>query len=136
MKAAQLMLYILGSMVLILAIFTIGPMVETRYFPVYSKFRIIETVAKEKGLEVTARFTKFRNCDPQGFAWFIGDFKGLMQLPVRSIVLPGTVHRPLGTQLTAPFLVQGLAAEDLQYLYAETYHHCHPLWITRSVIYP
>lgn len=135
MKVITLFLYVLFTMVLVLAFFTVGPWIETKYFPVYSKFTIVESQQTPEGLQMVARFTKKRNCDPQGYGWFVGDFGALRQ--VRLHTLPGyTIHRPLGTQLTQPFVVKELTVADLANIYAEVYHRCHPLWITRTVIYP
>lgn len=130
-------LWLLLMMVGILTIWTLGPIVETKYWPVYSKFRVLSVKQTNEGLEFMVRFTKYRNCDPQGYAWFVGDFNtGAHQIPARGIGPVGTVHRPLGTQNAGPFLLRNLTYEDIPNLYAEIYHHCHPLWITRSVIYP
>lgn len=138
MKVFQLFLWMLLTMVLILGIWSIGPVIETRYFPVYSKFTITKMEEVDEGMNFTARFTKYRNCDPQGFAWYIGDLgTGARVVPARGVVpSTGAVHRPVGTHLVGPVLLKDITMSDVPYLYAEIYHHCHPLWVTRSVIYP
>jgi hypothetical protein len=124
-------------LVLIMVTWTVGPWIETTYFPVYSKFSVVEVKPHIEGLELTLRFTKLRNCDPQGFAWYVGDLgPGKRELPIARSQPYSTVHRPLGTQMTQPLVVRGLRIEDLPQLYAEVYNRCHPLWITRSIIYP
>jgi hypothetical protein len=136
MKVLNWFLSMLFLMALIMVVFSAGPLVETAYFPVYSKFKIINVERELTGLRLQLQFTKYRNCDPQGYAWYVGDLGiGLRQLPI-SVTPYGTVHRPLGTQFTQPMLVQDLRVEDLPNLKAEIYSRCHPLWITRSVIYP
>lgn len=137
MKFLQVGLWALTVMVGILAIWTLGPILETKYFPVYSKFKVLSVKEVDEGLEFMVRFTKFRNCDPQGYAWYVGDFStGVHQIPARGLAPVGTIHRPLGTQNAGPFLLRNIQLIDIPNLYAEIYHHCHPLWITRTVIYP
>jgi hypothetical protein len=122
-------------MVLVLVVWTVGPMLETRLFPVYSKFKIVNIEPNPKGLMVTVQFTKYRNCDPQGYAWYVGDFgKGFEQLNIKA--RSTTTVRPLGTQITQPFLIEGLEVKDLPMLSAEITNRCHPLWPTLSIIYP
>jgi hypothetical protein len=133
MRIIHLVLHILLTMMLILAIFTLGPMLETKYWPVYSHFTVVKARNVPAGLEVTARFTKNRNCAPQGYGWYLGEFGIMKQVITRSSDI--TVHRPLGNQIGV-FTVEELRLDDLDYLYAEVYHHCHPLWLSRSVIYP
>ena len=135
MKVVSFILFVLLAMVGVLALFTVGPILETKYFPVYSKFRIVRAEPVEGGVRIVARFTKYRNCDPQGYGWYVGELGLLRQVMTRPT--PGaTVHRPLGPQITSPIVVKELTMADLPYLSAEMYHHCHPLWLTRSVIYP
>jgi len=44
-----------------------GPEIETRWFPVYSKFKILNVEPNEKGGSVIeADYVKFRDCFPQG----------------------------------------------------------------------
>lgn len=136
-EALNWLFSILFVMVLVLVVFTVGPMVETKYFPVYSKFTITNAVPTPEGLRVIASFTKFRNCNPQGYAWYLGDFgMGMRQLTTIQHIPYIPVNKPLGTQTTRPFEIKDLRIEDLPNVSAEIYNRCHPLWITRSVIYP
>lgn len=133
MKYAQPLLTVVGVMVAIIAFYTVGPMLETRFWPVYSRFRIVEAVDTPDGLRVVARFTKYRDCAPQGYGWYVGEFGIMRQVITRSS--DTVITRPMGMQL-GTFVVKDLTLKDLPYLYAEVYHNCYPLWTTRSIIYP
>jgi hypothetical protein len=41
MRIVHLVLHVLLTMMLILALFTLGPVLETKYWPVYSHFTVI-----------------------------------------------------------------------------------------------
>lgn len=82
------------------------------------------------------RFTKLRQCDPQGSAWFAGEMgKAFRQLPM-TIQGGGTSLRPLGEQLTSPYIIDAPPEVVRGAVFAEIYSRCWPLWTTRSVIYP
>ncbi len=121
----------------ILAITVLGPEIETRWFPVYSKFRILKIEpGPEGGSTVTVEFSKFRNCIPQGYAWYNGDFgNNYRQLEVTSRrpnpspSLPiGRTHSTLDVRITPDEFASGI--------WAETFSRCHPFWVTRSVVFP
>jgi hypothetical protein len=133
LKVVQFLLFVLMAMTGVIAFFTLGPMTETKFWPVYGKFRIVDMDDLQDGLRIVARFEKKRNCDPQGYGWYLGEFGIMKQVVTRSGDL--VVHRPIGIQL-GTFFIKDLTTKDVPYLYAEVYHHCHPLWITRTIIYP
>lgn len=121
------------GVVMLLAIFVVGPEIETRFFPVYSRFELIEAVPFNKGSKIVVRYTKFRHCFPQGYAWYSGDLgKSLRQLsvsahprvPIQSV---GRHEQTIEIDVTPP--------EIMNNLYAEVFSRCHPLWITRSVVF-
>ena len=133
MKLVHMILYVLLTMTLIIAIFTVGPALETKFWPPYSHFKLVRSEDTKEGLKIIAQFVKNRNCAPQGYGWYLGEFGILKQVITRSTDI--IQHRPLGNQL-GTFVIKELTTADIPYLYAEVYHHCHPLWLSRSVIYP
>lgn len=66
MRMLSAFLYVLLFMTMSVVTSMIGPLVEARLFPVYSKFVIVSAENVTEGVLVTFRFTKWRNCDPPG----------------------------------------------------------------------
>ena len=127
-----------GALVLMMGIFTIGPEIETRFWPVYSKFEIvsIEPYGKDQSL-ATFRYNKLRQCAPQGFAWYAGELGGAFrQLTVKTETPTTGTVRPLGLQLSSPYVIDAKPETIRSAVFAELYSRCWPLWTTRSVIYP
>lgn len=129
----QIMLNAAIVVVALLFTFVLVPVIETRWFPVYSLFEVVSIEPSEKGSKVTFRFTKFRDCWPQGYAWYAGDLgRGLKQLNVNSrLSAPRT---PLGRNQTT-LDIEITPEEFAGPLYAEVYSRCHPFWTTRSVVF-
>jgi hypothetical protein len=122
-------------LVLVLFVYGVGPTLETGYFPVYSKFKILKATDTPEGLSMTIQYKKLRDCEPQGYGWFVGDI-GVGRREVRSGNNFTSVSRPVDSLITRFVVIRDLKLEDLTQLYAEIYSRCHPLWVTRSVIYP
>lgn len=129
-----------GVAVLITAFFVVGPWLETKWYPVYSKFTIIrmEKVGDTQS-RVVFRFTKLRQCEPQGSAWFFGEPGAFFRQIRTTIERPkgvDSVIRPLGTHISNPYVMDVSVEQIASATYAEIYSRCHPFWLTRSVIYP
>ena len=132
-KGMQTFLYVLFAMMLYIALQAIGPGMETKFWPVYSRFVINNASDTPEGLKLETTFTKHRDCSPQGYGWYLGEFGLMKQVLTRSADV--IQHRPLGRQ-TGTFVIKELRTKDLAVMYAEVYHYCHSLWTTRSVIFP
>lgn len=120
-------------------VLTLGPYIETRFFPVYSKFEIVKIdETPSGGSRVVFRYTKLRSCPPSGFMWFIGEPGGAFrQVDILSARPPGArVNRPLGENTSVPYEIDVPPQELLERGFATIYNNCHALWTTRSVIYP
>lgn len=121
-------------------VFTVGPQLETRFWPVVSKLKIlsIEEVAGQS--QLTARFTKFRNCEYIGLSWFRGRLDGNFER-VRVTILrqpgdDGSPNRPPGTQTSGPWLVAIPPADLRGNSFARLSHRCHFLWLTTTDFWP
>lgn len=139
MRALIWVLNVTLIIVTILAVFAVGPEIETRLFPVYSKFKLVDATALPDGnTRAVFQFTKFRNCDLQGFAFFNGELgAAFSQVTTRAQGAPELRARPLGTQISSPYVFKEVTPEELATtVFAEIYSHCHALWITRSKVYP
>lgn len=139
MKLIHMALNIIIAIVMLMVFFAFGPAVESRFFPVYSRFRLISAEATERGSTMAVfEFTKFRNCDPQGYAFFNGELgQAFYQVTTRVSATPDARARPLGTQQSYPYEFVGITPEELrETVFAEIYSHCHALWLTRTKVYP
>lgn len=120
-------------------ILTLGPVVETRYFPVFKDFRLVSIDRLEPGRSrVVVAFQKVRNCEPAGYAWFRGSRHGdeFSEIEVRSVTMGNSVGRPVGPQLSAPFEVTA-NPEDLSNIFVNVFSRC-PFqpWISKTEAYP
>lgn len=68
---------ICGFVMLISAVFTVytvGPSLETRMWPVVAKLQILSVKSRTDGrTEIRAAFRKLRGCEYLGIAWYVGD---------------------------------------------------------------
>ena len=118
---------------------TVGPAVETKLWPVFStfKFESVQEIAPGRS-RVVVSFEKVRNCEPAGYAWYLGTREGgqFSEVEVRSISTGSPVGRPLGRQLSLPFEVTANPA-DLRSVFINVFHRC-PFqpWVTKSEVYP
>jgi hypothetical protein len=125
--------------VFISAVFVIGPWIETKWFPAYSKFKIVSIErAGDRQSRVIFRFTKNRQCEPVGNSWFFGEpGAAFRQLKVQIDNQDAfTAVRPLGTQTSNPYVLDATVEELANATFAVIYNRCHPFWLTRSEIYP
>lgn len=136
--ALNFMLSSVAAMVLYMGVATIGPYLESKVWPAYSRFTIesIEPYGENQS-RVVFSYWKYRMCEPQGFAWFAGDL-GLSyrQLTMRSDATRATPPRPLGYNLSQPYIVDVEPNALRDGTFAEIYSRCHPFWVSRSSIYP
>lgn len=138
-QIADRLLTAIGAAILIMAVFIIGPEVETRFFPVYSTFKV-ETIEPLPGgqSKVVFEYTKYRWCDPMGFAWYVGEpggaFRQLKVVPEDPDA--GSKIRPLGVNKSVPYIIDATPSQLSGRVYGEIYNRCHPAWSSRTLIYP
>lgn len=133
--------YVSMAVVAYVMLFTVGRSVETAMFPVFSYFRIASVQEIEPNvIRLQVSFTKDRDCEPGGYAWYAGQRGGTFrELGVRTIPPEGnqTGIRPLGAgQVSRPFDLLISADEFEAGIFADVYSRCHPLWLSRSEVYP
>lgn len=139
MKLIDWTLTALSLLLVAMAVLTLGPKLETRFFPVYSQFQILKIKETDDGgTEVVFRYTKLRNCAPAGVTWFVGDPGGAYrQIELISNRPPlARVNRPLGENTSVPYKVDVAPAVLINQGFANIYNNCHPFWVTQSNIYP
>lgn len=132
--------YLLLLMVVIPTVYTAGPWLETKYWPVFSKFTIASAVEVSPGVtRVVVSFDKRRECAPGGFGWF----SGKRGEPFEELTIVATVQdsgsgsgRPVGRQLSKPFDINIADDQIADNVFVDIFSRCHPLWVTRSEVYP
>lgn len=122
-------------------VWAIGPSIERNYFPVVSKLTIDSLGSDEQGHSVVgARFTKFRDCEYIGIAWFRGSLEqGFERVPVILWRKPGdrsSPNRPIGMQRAGPWLIAVSPDEIHTNSFARLFHRCHPFWLSRTDFFP
>ena len=126
----------LFTIVLVMVGFMVGPAIETRFFPVYSRFELVEATETEGGTIARFQYEKLRECPAQGFAWYIGELGAASRqvpvTPVKRINQP----RSVGVHVTTPYLIEAELRQVKGGMRAEIFSRCHPFWTTRTEIYP
>jgi len=122
-------------------VLTVGPAIETRFFPVVSKLKITQVRADDDGNSVVyANYSKIRPCEYVGLAWYhgdpAGDFERISVVLLRKDGDTSSPNRPLGTQKAGPWIV-GISPDELKgNSFARLSHRCNPLWLTTTDFYP
>ena len=121
--------------------FMVGPAIETKWFPVLSKMQVLEVQPlTDQTSAVRAEFTKLRNCEYLGIAWYHGsqqkDFDRISMVPIRDPDDTSSPNRPVGTQRAGPWRLTMPAGEVRQNSFVQAFHRCHPFWTTVTDFYP
>lgn len=124
----------------VMVFYTVGPAVETRYFPVVSKLKILSIKETPDGhTEIRAAFRKIRACDYVGIAWYLGErpdnFERVPLALLRDPSDVGSPNRPVGYQKAGPWVI-GIPPKELPRSFGRLHHHCNPFWSTITEFYP
>ncbi len=126
----------LFTIVVVMVGFMVGPAVETRFFPVYSRFELIAVQESEGGTIAQFRYWKLRECPAQGFSWYVGELGAAnRQVPVTPTTKLNA-PRSVGEHITTPYLIEAEPRQVKGGMRAEIWNRCHPFWLTRTEIYP
>lgn len=120
----------------IMFVMWVGPAFETRFFPVYSRFEVLTAEKVEDGTIATFKFTKYRDCAPRGWAWYIGEFGAISRQVEVKAVGGAKPNRKLGPNVSSRHLIAAEPQQVRDDMYAEILSDCHGLWLTRSVVRP
>ncbi|WP_299674526.1 hypothetical protein [uncultured Roseobacter sp.] len=113
------------------AIFTVGPYLESRYFPVVRETQILHEEEHASGVSFYVRFRKVRQCAFRGLAWYAGEVRVPVDFEPDAATMPRS--RPKGGHYAGPWFVSGLNQTAGTRAYA--HHRCHPLWVTITRFY-
>lgn len=109
-------------------VFTLGPVVERKLFPVITETLIFSNTPEHGGVTLHYGFRKVRQCAFLGVVWYDGDTR-LRIDPARSsansILRPDL---PVGYQTVGPVHISGLSS--IETLRGYSLNRCHPLWTT------
>ncbi len=124
----------------LMIIYTVGPWLETKYWPVVSKLTILqmETV-NERQTKIWAYFTKMRACEYVGIAWNKIEGKDLVRVPLQLLRDPDDVsspNRPIGSTKAGPWIVDIPIDLVKANSYVELQHRCHFAWLSITEFYP
>lgn len=113
----------------------LGPLIETRFFPVSSTFT--PTLVQMSGVDqsrLEGFATKHRGCTFLGLDWYIG-IQGEGASRVSSSFLDRPQIRSPGVLSWTDLRVGLNPVELCGHSYAYVEHSCHPFWITRSLFF-
>ena len=124
---------ILGAMATV-SVYTLGPLVEGRYFPVTDNFSV--TRMESVGPTTTRVWGEFRrirgDCTYEDLTWYLGTPEASSAAPP-VIFESGTVLREEGWEDFGPWIVQ-IPLSQIPNSYLSVEHDCHPLWNTRTIL--
>jgi len=137
-EASFYLVLIIGSTV---TIFSLGPYLETRFWPTVSKLHILSIEATGPAeTTIRAEFTKLRNCEYVGISWYRGTPQGgFERVPVILLRQAGDTsspNRPTGKQRAGPWIIGVPISEVPSNSFAQLVHRCHPFWPTTTDFYP
>lgn len=121
------------AMALTPGVFTLGPVVEKRYFPVVNRVEVSDVVPMDDRVAFHVRFLKRRQCEFISLAWYSGDMRMPIDFGPYASAGGSNGTRPSGWQHAGPWALLGV--ESLRGTRAFVLHRCHPLWITISEFY-
>lgn len=119
------------SLALTPAVFSVGPAIESRFFPVVSDVKVEGVEKVEDGVAFYVAFDKVRQCKFLGVAWYLGAERVGIEFEPGHNLYPLT--RPVGDQYAGPWLVRNVTS--LEGTTAVAIHSCHPLWETVTPFY-
>lgn len=113
-------------------VWSIGPDIEMRYFPVVRNVAVQKEDVTSQGVEITMTYDKSRPCEIVDLVWE----NGLSRLPVEPAEgSPLIQRRTVGEdRQSRVLLIRG--TRTLEGTRAIVFHRCHPLWLSRSLFYP
>lgn len=111
---------------------------ESRLFPVYADFSVVETVRIEGGLRLAGLFFKARDCQLVERSFYAADPRDpdtpLHFLSAHFFDQPdaGSVTHAPGSQVWGPWLVNAAHVPSGTNVYMRVTHRCHPFYNTTS----
>jgi len=126
---------------MIAAFYSLGPRLETEWWPVVGKLKINSMETPRPGWTlIRVNFEKLRDCEYVGLSWYVGqrpdNFERIAVSVQRDPEDTGSPNRPLGLQRAGPWLVAVDTKEFTRGTFAQLQHRCHPFWISTTDFYP
>lgn len=117
----------------IMLVFPMWPVfsnIEGSLFPVTTKLQYVKETPTDTGTLVYVSFSKKRECE------FIGlnIYQDSVRLALKFLDQDDSdSSRPVGDQIAGPWLI---GTYDVKDTVVTVRHKCHPLWTTRTIMYP
>lgn len=143
-KLATVVKLILATVTVVMTFYSfllIGPIIESRIFPVIDKLHILEAQKQADGaLRIKVWANKLRMCEYVGISWYRGSAStSFTRVPIilkRTIDIPQDPTRPLGPQVMGPWYISLSIEELYNNSFAEITYRCHILWPTVNRVFP
>lgn len=124
-----------------LMFFIVGPLTESRYYPVVAKLEIMDIVdIGDNKSDVSVYFIKLRDCDYLGLVWNRLEPNGALErvdiAAKRTPGLASSLNRSTGPTIAGPWEVDMPHTQVRDLSVVEVFHRCHPFWTTRTPFYP
>lgn len=114
----------------------IASCLETKFYPVVDNFKMrtsIETMAGHTILAGT--YERNRNCEFKNITWYTTDEQSKQRVPIPINRRVGPPSKPIGTYDFGPWELWMTKEKMEEDSYAIVLHDCHPIYLTRSIIY-
>lgn len=125
----------------LLCFFMVAPAIETKFFPVVGKLKIIDHISHRDGTTtITAAFTKKRACEYVGISWTHilpdGTHERVAVILGRDEGDTSSPTRPVGTTVAGPWKLPIPWDEVENHSLVQLYHRCNPMWLSTTDFYP
>ena len=124
----------LGTLVTLFCIIILAPIlssIEGKVLPVTDKLTITSLTEDKAGVILEGSFNKLRHCEFISLEWRT-PFGQRIEYSFLEDYEP--ISRPTGGQIIGPWLL--FKVKSLNDLEAVVTHKCHPLWQTKTILYP
>lgn len=116
--------------------YTVGPWLESNYFPVTSKITFVEKY-EDKGRTIFRfQYEKKRQCEFNSFEWFSGRTFKENHSPKKMGSKEVTSNPSGETYISSMWVIDAPIDETFNDPLIVWWHQCHPFWETKTIIYP
>lgn len=106
---------------------------EVKVFPVVKEFTVQNLSVVEDGMLIWVSLHKVRDCKYLGMEWYYFNKRVFFTTERREKDKSAT-SRVTGKHTIGPWFLEG--ASSMEGVKGYVQHQCHPLWVTRTKLYP
>lgn len=129
-------LYLATALLAIPTVIQVASCLETKFNPVVEDFELKTQIETQAGHTILAgTYERKRDCTFKNITWYTRDdlTKERVPIPINRKVTPA--NKPIGTYSFGPWELWMTKQKMETDSFAVVLHDCHPLYLTRSVIY-